>query len=77
LPARQKHLLQNFSENLKFEVSSLQEGLAAVILLLCCFAAVFAVAAIKIDLERARKVLLWARRLFIFAAGLAVLLRTV
>ena len=45
----------------------------AVILLLCCFAAVFAVAAIKTDLARARKVFLWARRLFIFAAGLAVL----
>jgi len=58
---------------LKFEISNLQEGLVAVILLLCCFAAVFAVAAIKTDLARARKVFLWARRLFIFAAGLAVL----
>ena len=50
----------------------LGEILLAVVFLLCCFAAVFGAAALKLQTETARKALFWARRAALVAAGLSV-----
>ena len=53
-------------------MSELGKGLLAVVFLLCCLAIAFGLAALRTNLERARKVLIWARRIIFVATGLSV-----
>jgi c-type cytochrome biogenesis protein CcmF len=58
---------------LKLQIANFEQGLLAAVFILCALATVSALAALKPDLERARKVFLWARRFFIFAVALSIL----
>lgn len=53
-------------------MSALGKGLLAAVFLLYGFALCFGLAALKLETETAKKVLLWARRAILVAAGLAV-----
>jgi len=53
-------------------MSELGKGFLAVVFLLCCLAIAFGLAALRTNLERARKVLIWARRIIFVATGLSV-----
>ncbi len=58
---------------MKLQIANFEQGLLAAVFILCALATVSALAALKPDLERARKVFLWARRFFIFAVALSIL----
>ncbi len=54
-------------------IGYLGEGILAAVFLLCSFAAVLGLAALKLQIATARKILLWAKRAQLAAAGLSVL----
>lgn len=58
---------------MKLQIANFEQGLLAAVFILCALATVSALAALKPDLERARKAFLWARRFFIFAVALSIL----